>query len=99
MTEQEGVIREYDACHYIIKADQGLSNSSQRQFVGNLTVSVEESQAMNVYLYEGPNRLEALTPVIEKNQKVQASDSKQYRVPLHSSFLLIAYPEANIDST
>ena len=62
---------------------------------------------MNIYLYEGPNRLAALTSVVEGNGRIGAGtaasgegdDSAIYKVPLHSSFLLVAYPEANIDAT
>ena len=54
---------------------------------------------MNVYLYEGPDRYSALTPVNEGNQKLEASEEIVYSIPLESTLMVIAYPDKTIDET
>lgn len=97
-TEDGGINRESDACHYLISAYESLQNSTDMQYGGKINIVVQESKAMNIYLYEGPNRLSALKSVTENNEKITASD-KTYSLPLHSSFLVVAYPEADIEET
>ena len=68
------------------------------QYGGKINIMVQESKAMNIYLYEGPNRLSALKPVTENNAKITASE-KTYSIPLQSSFLVVAYPEVDVEET
>lgn len=62
-----------------------------------IKVQVTKRHGMNVYMYGGSDRFTATESIIENNQ--QAEENEVYEVDSKKGLVLIAYPDANTDTT
>ena len=91
----EEYTRSHDSCYYQIVPDLTdaslLSLEQQKAEKVEIKVTVNAAKEMNVYLYGGPNRLEATKSIVQNNEQVQVG--KTYSVDYRVGFLLVAYPK------
>ena len=76
--------REFDACYYLIKKSETITDGRQLKFV--LRKNVE----MNVYIYEGNSRENAKKSLVESNE--QPIIDQEYVVAPDSGILVVAFP-------
>lgn len=77
----------YDACYYEINLDEALLKDYNPS---SLQIKFSNKKNMNVYVYAGLSRLDAVHSVIPDN--VQAQVDSTYTIGVDKGFLIVAYP-------
>ena len=94
-------VRQYDSCFYEI----GMSDITEEQRAELLTgdnnaisinVRVTKASEMNAYLYGGADRYSATMPIVQNNEQVSLGHT--YKVDSETGFLLVAYPNTDVDT-
>jgi len=85
--ENPTAAREYDSCYYEITLDKSVLADYNPKFI-HLQVSAKVE--MNVFLYGGTSRTEAITPIVPGNEEVAVGTT--YKIAAYDGLLLVAYP-------
>lgn len=85
--------RKYDACHYLLT----LSDDLKSQDGYYLNFKVHKKSEMNVYIYEGLDRVSATKKMISDNGQVEVGT--KYQVKGDSGILVIAFPNKDQDTS
>ena len=83
----------YDACFFIIKADEVSKNGTNKQIVFKL----KEQLDISVYIYEGTSRTLATTSLT--GDSGQAELGKEYTVTQESGIVVVAFPTKDATET
>jgi len=91
-------VRKYDACYYQINVDVASMTvpETEEGYVPRIFVQFYKKSNMNVFIYSGPNRFEALTSITDRNSQIDLN--KNYTVDITEGFLIVAYPEKDSET-
>lgn len=94
-------VRSYDSCFYEIGLGSITEQERNQLLTGDnnaiaIDVTVTKAKDMNVYLYGGADRFSATIPIVQNNEAV--SQGQTYRVDSETGFLMVAYPNKEVDT-
>jgi len=89
--------RKSDTCYYEIHSVDASKLQGIKSVLGlRIFMKVTKKKNVNVYLYGGRNRFNAVQNVVYGNQQLELN--KNYTVKTSAGFMLVAYPDKDVDT-
>jgi hypothetical protein len=89
--------RRSDSCYYSIHSVDDTELKGIKSIVGlRIFLKVTKKKNVNVYLYGGRDRLNAVHNVVYGNQQIELN--KNYTVKTSEGFMMVAYPEKDVET-
>ena len=86
-------VRKYDTCYYDILPGDDLTGIKSKLGL-RIFLKIKNNKNLNVYLYGGRDRYNAVESIISGNKKAELNTN--YTVDVDDGFLIVAYPDENV---